>query len=246
MRLGILFFCTLLLDSCGNKETKIERAPLEEIHLIPTDTIPLFEENKTKEITSATCEYFESIEPTSKLRDKNTTHLLFAQRIGLDYGYKNDKAFFQAKDSLLKNGHLVSIEDCKYYKVKEMEHSFPYLTPEAASLLEEVGIRFNDKLKEKNQMEYAFFITSALRTDESQRRLFRRNKNATRSTTSHLYGTTFDLSYVEFHRNEDDTTLCYKNIQDIFIQTIREMRTEKCCLVMKEVKQKCFHITVIQ
>jgi len=29
-------------------------------------------------------------------------------------------------------------------------------------------------------------------------------------------------------------------------QTVREIRKEKCCLVMKENKQLCLHITVIQ
>lgn len=242
----IPFLILLLLISCNSKDNKIERKPIEEIHVINCDTIPLYEEYRGKGITAATCEYFESIEPTTKLKDKNTTHLLFAQRIGLEYGYKKDKAFLEAKDSLVRNGLLVPIEDCQYYKVKEMEHSFPYLTPEAASLLEEIGIRFNDNLKANRQKEHAIFVTSALRTDESQRKLFRRNKNATRSTTSHLYGTTFDISYVEFFRNEDETITQYKTTKDILVQTMREMRTEKCCLVMHEYKQHCFHITVIQ
>ena len=107
-------------------------------------------------------------------------------------------------------------------------------------------MRFNDNLKAKRQKEYAIYVTSALRTDESQCRLFRRNKNATRSTTSHLYGTTFDISYMDFFRNEDEQVIQYKNIQDILTQTMREMRSEKCCLVMREHKQQCFHITVIQ
>lgn len=234
----------LLLTGCGSNE--IERKPMEEIRIVESDTIPLYEENRSKEITAPSCEYLESIEPTNKLRDRNTTHLLFAQHIGLNYGYKKDKAFLQAKDSLVKNGLLVPIQDCEYYRIKEMEHSFPYLTPEAASLLEEIGMRFNDNLKAKKKKSHAIFITSALRTDESQRRLFRRNKNATRSTTSHLYGTTFDISYLEFFRNEDESITQYKSIQDILTQTMREMRNEKCCLVMREAKQRCFHITVIQ
>jgi len=243
---GWLLGGVLFLVGCESKNQMIEREPVEKIRVLESDTIPLYEEDQTKEIASATCEYFESIESTSKLRDKNTTHLLFAQHIGLDYGYKKDKAFLQAKDSLVKNGLLVPLHDCKYYKMKEMEHSFPFLTPEAVSLLEEIGMRFNDNLKAKGQKEYAIYVTSALRTDESQRRLFRRNKNATRSTTSHLYGTTFDISYMDFFRNEDEKIIQYKNIQDILTKTMREMRSEKCCLVMREHKQQCFHITVIQ
>lgn len=243
---GFCLFLMLLLLGCGPRDNKIERNALEEIKVVSCDTIPLYEENREKEITAVSCEYLESIEPTVKLRDRNTVHLLFAQHIGLDYGYKRDKAFLRAKDSLVKNGLLVPIRDGQYYRVKEMEHSFPYLTPEAASLLEEIGMRFRDNLEAKRRKPHAIFITSALRTDESQRRLFRRNKNATRSTTSHLYGTTFDISYLEFYRCEDGVVSQQRYLQDVLTKTMREMRAEKCCLVMREVKQRCFHVTVIQ
>ena len=51
---------------------------------------------------------------------------------------------------------------------------------------------------------------------------------------------------MDFFRNEDEKIIQYKNIQDILTKTMREMRSEKCCLVMREHKQQCFHITVIQ
>ena len=76
--------------------------------------------------------------------------------------------------------------------------------------------------------------------------LAERNKNATRKTSSHIYGTTFDISRLEFHRNCDSTDVQYLVIRRILEQTVREIRKEKCCLVMKENKQLCLHITVIQ
>ncbi len=235
------------LIGCTYNQNKVERNKFETIKLSQSDSISVYDENDEKKAPQAIeCEYFESIQPTRRLQDKNTEHLLFAQNIGSEYGYSTDAAFKKSKDSLLQAGLLVPVSDNQYYHIKDMEHSHPYLTQEAAELLEEIGIRFQENLKQKHQKEYAVYITSALRTDEGQRKLFRKNKNATHSTTSHLYGTTFDISYMEFFRNDDSKTIRYKNIQDILTKTLQEMRMEKCCLVLKEVKQMCFHITVIQ
>lgn len=241
-----LFLASALID-CTSNQSRVERNKFETIKLSQSDSISIYDENDEKKAPQAVeCEYFESIQPTQRLQDKNTEHLLFAQNIGLEYGYTTDASFKQAKDSLLQAGLLVPICDNQYYRIKDMEHSHPYLTHEAAELLEEIGIRFQENLKQKHQKEYAVYITSALRTDEGQRKLFRKNKNATHSTTSHLYGTTFDISYMEFFRNDDSKIIRYKNVHDILTKTLQEMRMEKCCLVLREVKQQCFHITVIQ
>ncbi|MCK9156088.1 MAG: DUF5715 family protein [Paludibacteraceae bacterium] len=246
MRWRVVIFLMAFVCSC-NRSGQIERADMETVEISKSDSIANYDENDTKNPPKTiACEYFESIPATKKLQDKNTEHLLFAQNIGLKYGYMTDNAFFKERDSLLGSGSLLQISDNKYYKIKDMEHSFPYLTREAADLLEEIGMRFQYNLEKKHQKEYAVYVTSALRTYESQRKLFRRNKNATQSTTSHLFGTTFDISYMEFYRNTDDKIIRYKNIQDILTKTLQEMRLEKCCLVLKESKQQCFHITIIQ
>ena len=42
---------------------------------------------------------------------------------------------------------LVRIRSCQNFYVYELKHSFPYLIPEAAKRLDEVGQRFNDSLR---------------------------------------------------------------------------------------------------
>ena len=105
---------------------------------------------------------------------------------------------------------------------------------------------FQQKLKEKKQPAYSLYLTSALRTEESQKRLRKGNKNATRDTTSHLYGASFDISYWEFLRNSNRRAYSYKHIQNILTKTVSEMRNENKFLVIKENGQFCFHITVVQ
>jgi hypothetical protein len=90
-------------------------------------------------------------------------------------------------------------------------------------------------------------ITSMLRTEQSQKSLRRRNFNATKSTTSHLYGTTFDISAQRFVRydflgNKSETS---RGIyQKLLEEAVKELRNEGRCVVMREYKQACLHITV--
>lgn len=127
-----------------------------------------------------------------------------------------------------------------------MKHSYPYLTPEAVHLLEEISTRFNEKLKQKNMPEYSLQLTSCLRTMESQSGLRRKNRNATRDTSSHVFGASFDISYWEFYRNSDGRVYQYKVLQNVLSKTIKEIRNEKKCLVIKETGQFCFHCTVLR
>lgn len=251
MRLAFVLLVAAVFVSCSSD--KKESQSIESDTEIPcdsflTDSSLVDETEIADEDTFPTLEgeYLETIKATHFLRDCNADHLLFAQNQGLEYPFFSDEEFLYAKDSLLKNKKLVKLEDNKYFKVKDMTHSHPYLTPEAVNLLYEIGERFHANLKKRRQREYAFYINSALRTDESQRNLHKRNKNATRKTSSHIYGTTFDISRLEFHRNCDSTDVQYLVIRRILEQTVREIRKEKCCLVMKENKQLCLHITVIQ
>ncbi len=57
-------------------------------------------------------------------------------------------------------------------RVDELTHSHhPYLVSEAASLLHDVGRRFNDSLMARGGGNYRIKVTSALRTLESVNRL---------------------------------------------------------------------------
>jgi transcriptional regulatory protein LevR len=129
-----------------------------------------------------------------------------------------------------------------------LSHSHPYLTPKAAQLLEDIGKRYRKKLDENGMGNYAYHITSLLRTKESQKSLSRSNMNAS-SNTSHLYGTTFDIAY----RSVSKKPLPFINVEvsdakaiRLLSETIGELRRERRCVVVTERIEKCFHITVIQ
>jgi hypothetical protein len=143
---------------------------------------------------------------------------------------------------------LERISSNKYYIVKRLSHSHPYLTPKAARLLEDIGKRFRKKLDENGMANYAYHISSLLRTNESQKNLSRSNVNAA-SNTSHLYGTTFDIAYNSVVKKP----LPWVKVEvydpraiKLLSEAIGELRRERRCVVVTERIEKCFHITVVQ
>ncbi len=180
-----------------------------------------------------------------KYSDINKTHLKYAKANGIK-GFKSNKEFRDNINKYVSKGDLVKIENSGYYVVDKLTHSHPYLTPEAADLLDEIGKRFQEKLQENGLKTRYYQVTSLLRTGESQKSLGRSNVNAS-SNSSHLYGTTFDITYARVFTK---SRLAKKyEIADgpaikLLSESIGELRNEKKCVVVTERKERCFHITV--
>ncbi len=202
--------------------------------------------------TAEKMEEMESIEPkvigtirVDKYSDLNKIHLKYAESNGIK-SFKSDKEFRENIKELVSDGDLVKIENSDYYVVDKLTHSHPYLTPEAADLLDKIGERFQEKLKEKDIKKRYFQITSLLRTGESQRRLSNSNTNAS-SNSSHLYGTTFDITYARVFRKpklEEKYEIEDGPAIKLLSEAIGELRKENRCVVVTERNERCFHITV--
>ncbi len=189
-----------------------------------------------------------SISSKKSFDDYNEQHLQHARRNGLRNYYRTNEAFEADLDSLLDNGILVKISTNKYYHLDRLKHSHPYLTPEAAELLQEIGIRFNQKLRERDLARYKFFVTSLLRTEETQKSLRHVNVQATQNASSHYYGTTFDINYRKFFRwglpNNNIKTQCA--LEQALKETLTELRQECRLLIVHEKRNSVYHITVVK
>ncbi len=184
------------------------------------------------------------ITPQRKLNDQNDIQLQHAQANGLKKLFETDEEFESQIDSLSENYTLVEVTDNKFYQLKNLTHSMPYLVPEALDLLNEIGYRFQERLREKNYKNFRLRITSLLRTIDSQSKLSRRNFNAAEHS-AHLYGTTFDISYKDFYNSDNDSIeSSYEGVKTL-TEVLLEMRQECKLLAVRERKQACFHITVV-
>lgn len=168
--------------------------------------------------------------------DMNPDHLTIAERIGI-------RPIRSTSDILKINRPIVAVKTNDNYHIGELTHSYAFLIPEAAALLDSIGSRFNRKLAEQGGGRYKIKVTSLLRTNESVNRLKRRNVNSTENS-AHLYGTTFDISYVDFHEGTLNTRRHSDGeLKNLLAEVLLELREEGHCLVKYERKQGCFHIT---
>lgn len=181
-----------------------------------------------------------------QLNDDNDVHLAFAQKFGVEPFLTNADLESHISTYLMM-GKLKKIEDCDTYKIKALKHSYPYLVPKAATLLDEVGKRFEAKLAKIYIGPHYMLISSVLRTKESQQGLGVYNRNAA-TISAHIYGTTFDISYKEFlpqHGQHAHEGYCRHDMMRYVLgEALTELSEEGRCKVVIEKKQACFHVTV--
>jgi len=146
-----------------------------------------------------------------------------------------------------RKDELVYVASNPYYAIGTLKHSIPYLVPRAADLLQTIGRSFLDSLAIKGKPLHKILVTSVLRTEHDVERLMRLNGNAS-DQSCHRYGTTFDISHVNFEtvcppgetrREVRDDTLKW-----VLSEVLRDLRMQGECYVRYERKQSCFHITV--
>ena len=167
----------------------------------------------------------------------NATHLEAAQAVGIR-PCANEEELRKQKARMRK------IRTCHNYMVDELEHSLPYLTTNAAEELNRIGEGFADILERNGCPHYRFIVTSVTRTDASVRKLQRSgNINAT-SNSAHRYGTTFDITYRRFDKNDRSADyMTEENLKLALGQVLLNEQRAGHIYVKYEYKQACFHIT---
>lgn len=169
--------------------------------------------------------------------DLNDLHLAEAQRIGIEPVASREEASHASKamDEITTND---------YYEVEELKHSIPFLVPEAAGLLEDIGKNFQDSLYNLNAPIYKIKVTSVTRTVDDVKKLKKRNSNSS-VNSAHQYGTTFDVSWVRFTKiDEKDTLEIDKDrLKMVLASVLRDLHKADRCYIKHERKQGCFHIT---
>lgn len=130
-----------------------------------------------------------------------TAHQRAARSLPNSFFVKNDVELGAGK----RNGKLVEVKDGRGYRVARLTHSHPWLLPETHQLLQDMGNDFADALEGTASEGAVFRVTSVTRTDSQQRKLRRRNLNATGSQSTHSYGASFDIAFVD---RMDDNASC--------------------------------------
>ena len=167
--------------------------------------------------------------------DLNDLQLSAAQDIGIE-------PIYSLKEAYNINRPLKKIATCDDFILDPLTHSMPYLVPEADSLLHDIGRAFTDTVLARSGHKCKIIVTSVLRTENTIDKLRRRNVNAT-TTSCHMYGTTFDISWRRFNYCDPDYIMYIEDLKNILAEVLYDLRKQGRCYVKYERKQSCFHIT---
>ena len=163
-------------------------------------------------------------------QDYYRNHVSSAQASGV--GILDDSTSIM---DLVLSQDLIAVKPGKGYEIDEITHSYAYLTPDALRVLRKLGASFYE---ESNNS--FFTVTSLTRTEAMQKKLRKRNRNATKNESSHCYGVSFDISYIRYN-GERNWNLELRNKLEGILAT---MQKNGEIYVLKERNQSCFHITV--
>lgn len=177
--------------------------------------------------------YFGNLRPI--FNDSNYVHWAAAEKIGIE-PLSDTRSHWQLRRPIVK---VTTNPD---FYLDTLIFSRPYLVPEAAAALHEIGSRFRDTLEVRGGGDYRIKVTSLLRTPQTVKRLRRRNRNAVDSSV-HQLGTTFDISYAAFIADNAEHPRSVDDLKGILAEVLKAMREEGKILVKYEVGQPCFHIT---
>ena len=139
---------------------------------------------------------------------------------------------------------LVKIASCEAFFLDSLTHSMPFLVPKAALLLEDIGCAFSDSVCARGGSPYQIIVTSCTRSKFTVSKLLKVNQNAS-ERSCHMFGTTFDLSWVRFMPYNNDYRINAEDLKNVLGHVLLEFKNNKRCAVLYEIGQCCFHITVI-
>lgn len=244
----IYFICiafvtmAMLMMGCGKKDSASKDTHND--YNEPSQTMEIVEDGRELPVNLKPANGVRSIRVRNlgSLRqvfnDSNYLQLEAAQRLGIEPLSDLSSYYFTRRP-------LVKVSPNEFYHIDSLRHSVPYLVPEAASLLEEIGKNFRDSLARRGGDSYKIKVTSLLRTPESVGRLRRVNINATDSST-HQYATTFDISYTNFYCLDDNRQINQGDLKNLLAEVLYDLRQQGKCLVKYEYKTGCFHVTVCE
>ena len=153
-------------------------------------------------------------------------------------------SFFIKNDSDISYGlgvnKLVEVEDGRGYRIDRLKHSKAMLLPEVYELLIEMGNAYADALEGTDSEGTVFRVTSLTRTDAQQRKLASRNRNATRGESTHSYGASFDIAFMDRPNEKANCSRPTREIQKLLLKYQKEGRI----LIIPE--GGCMHITLVR
>jgi hypothetical protein len=200
--------------------------------VLKSETTMKEEVSGVNEVCTVYDEYIVLAESKGKAKkDWNQKHIDQAKKVGV--GSLKDMS---ALNKFIEYERLLSVVSDKGYIVADMTHSYPYLTKDAILTLRKIGASFYEASGDSS----AFTVSSLTRTESTQKKLRKRNSNASKRESSHTFGVSFDISYIRYNGVREWNYERTKALEGV----LATMQKNGEIYVLKERNQSCFHITI--
>lgn len=163
-------------------------------------------------------------------------------------------------------GEYVQLKDGGDYYFYGVPKDLRYLAPSASAALDELAANFRKQIESKGiRGRVKIALSSAVRYADYQKNLRSRNSNAI-GESSHSYGVSFDIFYDDFYAFPDFVFSAYdakaadsirrkfgylegdalrRQFKTVLSSVLLKMQDEKKIIFVYEVRQSCFHVTVL-
>ena len=227
--------------------------PLESVkgYIIPDKTLAIVENTNPVEVVSET-EVFSTEKEKPRLgtlppcscckktlhipKNPYTRHQASARSLPNSFFIKNESDLNYG----LSVNKLVEVHDGRGYRIDRLKYSNASLLPEVRDLLEEMGHDYADALEGTDSEGTVFRVTSMTRTEVQQKKLTRRNRSATRGKSTHSYGASFDIAFMDRANSNANCNRPTREIQKLLLKYQKEGRI----LIIPE--RGCMHITLLR
>jgi len=167
-------------------------------------------------------------------RNPYTAHRQAARALPNSFFIRHDRD----AESGQRKGKLVPVADGPGFDIADLQDSHPLLVPEARDVLQEIGAAFAARLEGTPNAGTRIRVTSLTRTDAQQRGLGRKNYNAIDGGSTHSYGASFDLAFLDRPSNAADCSAPTQALIDV----LDRLQKDRRILVIPE--GVCLHVTV--
>lgn len=193
--------------------------------------------NHTSPFFSSRCIEYKQRDYSRKLNDRIVDYSAAAKLKGIK-ACKDDAELKR----YISAGLLVKVKSGSSYIVEKMTYSYPCVTRDSKTLIDEIARRLRQKAAKQGLYGVKFYITSMTRKPDNVKKLRRMNGNAS-ANSPHLYGNAFDISYKRFVARKWVMTECDKRfLKEALGEVISQLRSENRCWATYEKVQSCYHV----
>jgi hypothetical protein len=193
----------------------------------------IFQQRKN---ASFDCNQYEKNQFSDSLNNLLKDYIFISEKEGI----KPARNLSELKNKIKRN-QLIGVESGKGFVLDTFYFSYAVLTPSSREVLDTIGNRFENCLRNTPLKGTKLIVTSMTRTLYTVSRLVKRNRTAV-NKSPHLNGNSFDFSFSRFSTKKVISSCEKIYLQETISKILLDLKKEKRCWVTFERYEECLHV----